>query len=157
MNLKNTESGTVHANGADYVKILKKISLPLLCGGNTFYDVEQSYTETEDAITCKTCLRVIESHVNKEETPPCICSEYGQLETLTELAMEKLRADVIKDLNIMIKDHKANLPIKLEKKALEFLKFFVEKHANIYEGINVKSLITDAFEEYIAYLKEPLF
>ena len=75
-----------------------------------------------------------------------------------ERQMERLKAKIIKDLELRIKDHKANLPIKLEKKTLELILELVKADwMDICCFTNIKTIITKALEEYCAYLKEDLF
>jgi hypothetical protein len=71
--------------------------------------------------------------------------------------MDSLREKMLEELDEMIKSHKTNRPVKLEKKALKLLKYFVKEHASVYKTTNLSTILTEVIENYDGYLKESLF
>jgi len=162
--IKNKKSGIVHVAKEGYAHLG-------LCGADihSFITLDDSHK-----VTCKNCLRILKNREKEKKRtckyPGCIsysnnaktyccnaCSaDAYDDERLSEeeQEMEKLRGKIVKDLKARIKDHHVNFPVKLEKKALELLKDFIEKEANIYETTNLSTIITEVLEKYCGYLKK---
>ena len=159
MNIKNEKTDVVHApysSGNEHV---------CLCGA-----IFHPSWSVNEKITCRNCLRLLKQNKKLCKFPDCVnystkATSYccngcaGDHFDFDRLATEEEKNDgrrktLLKEIEDMIKNHKSNLPVKLEKKSLEILEYFIRIHADVHHGAGLNEIITQMLENYCAYLKE---
>ncbi len=162
--IKNKSTGVIHAGKKGYAHLG-------LCGADIY-----SFTALSDyyKVTCKKCIRILKDKERKKKRTCKYsgCTYYSPDATTyccnacsadayddERLSKEKQETEVLrKSLADCALEHaKAgglNYGLELDEKALKALAHFIKTEGDIYEGTTLNELISQALQNYSAYLEE---